>query len=166
MIRLRTTRLMRPILWIAVVALLLAAVGSQLSVTICIGKCCVVEVAACCQLGAGVATDDTCCDSCDDKAPGETAPGEKAPSDDETPLSDPRGGCTPGCCLTMDFDIELAPISVPIELPLTFALALPPTTHSFAPMQAHEVERLRPFDRGPPRVDQSTALRVCTVLLI
>ena len=166
MISLRTTRLMRPILWIAVVALLLAAVGSQLSVTTCIGKCCVVEVAACCQLGASVATDDTCCGYCDEKAPDEKAPGEKAPSDDETPLSDPRGGCTPGCCLTMDLDIELAPISVPIELPQTFALALPPTTHSFAPMQAHEVERLRPFDRGPPRVDQSTALRVCTVLLI
>lgn len=143
------------------VALLLAAAGSQLSITTCIGKCCVVEVAACCQLEAGVATDDTCCGCCDDKAPG-----EKSPSDDETPLSDPRGGCTPGCCLTMDFDIELAPISVPIELPLTFALALPPTTHSFAPMQADEVERLRPFDRGPPRVDQSTALRACTVLLI
>jgi len=161
MIRSQTTRHMRPILWIAVVALLLAALGSRVSVTTCIGNCCAIEASSCCLQETNVATDHTCCSHCD-----EDAPGEESPSDDDTPLSDSPNECMPGCCLTMDFDIELAPINEPIELPLTFALALPPTTHLFAPMQAHEAGRLRPFDRGPPRVDQSTALRVCTVLLI
>jgi hypothetical protein len=154
---------MRPILWIAVVALLLAAVGSQLRVTTCVGECCEVETAACCQIETDAITGDACCD-CSDESPSDQ-PGE-APSDDESPLSDPRGGCLPDCCLTMDFDIEMAPIDVPVEVPLTFALALPPAPQSFAPMHVRKFERLRPFDRGPPRVDRSTALRVCTVLLI
>ena len=66
----------------------------------------------------------------------------------------------------MDFDVEIAPIDVPVELPMAFALGLPVTEQCFVPMLAHEDKRLRPFDRGPPRVDRSTALRVCTVLLI
>ncbi|MFT4511582.1 MAG: hypothetical protein ACI89X_003351 [Planctomycetota bacterium] len=156
---------MRPILWIAVVALLLAAVGSQLRVTTCTGECCAVEAAACCQLTTDDATGHECRGCCDDETPNAASPNER-PSDDESPLSEPRGECMPGCCLTMDFDIELAPIDVPVELPLAFALALPPTPQSFAPMLVREAERLRPFDRGPPRVDRSTALRVYTVLLI
>ena len=161
--RLRTARLKRPILWIAVLALLLSAISSQLRVTTCIGDCCASEVTAsevttCSQSQEGPTGTHTSCDCCDESS-------EELPCDDD-PLGESRGACMPGCCLTMDFDIEMAPIDVPVELPLTLALALPPTQQSFAPMPTREFERLRPFDRGPPRIDRSTALRVCTVLLI
>lgn len=156
-----TTRTTRPILWIAVLALLVAAIGSQLRMRTCVGECCELEAvaSACCQLEAAIA-DDGCCGCCDEvdaARDGETDDGESG---------NQRGGCAPGCCLTMDFDVELAPIDVPVELPMAFALALPPLPFALAPAAAREFETLRPFDRGPPRVDRSTALRVCTVLLI
>ena len=180
--RLRTTRLKRPILWIAVLALLLSAIGSQLRVKTCIGECCATETMTCSVSQHDSFAKHACCDCCDETA----QPGEDAPLGDDQPLGDQplgdqptgdqplgdrppgewRDGCTPGCCVTVDFEIEMAPIDVPVELPMVLALALPPIPQSFAPMPAREVLRLRPFDRGPPRIDRSTALRVCTVLLI
>ena len=165
--RLRTTRLKRPILWIAALALLLSAIGSQLRVTTCIGECCAAETTTCSVSQHDPLAKHACCDCCDETA----HPSEESPRDDDQrlgdqPLGESRDGCTPGCCVTVDFEIEMAPIDVPVELPMVLALALPPIPQSFAPMPAREVQRLRPFDRGPPRIDRSTALRVCTVLLI
>ena len=71
-----------------------------------------------------------------------------------------------GCCVTIDFSVEMAPDIAAAKLPpLPFVSCWAPP---MAAAQARVFEAPRPFcfDRGPPRVDARTALRATQVLLI
>ena len=86
--------------------------------------------------------------------------------DAPTPLGEAHGSCAPGCRMVVTFYIELAPIELAGDAAPLPALAFEQATPWCHPMLARQIVRQRPFDRGTPRVDRSTALRACTVLLI
>jgi len=68
--------------------------------------------------------------------------------------------------VTVAFDVELAPIDMIVDMPDMAACMCAVIAPCWQRMLTRTVERQRPFDRGPPRVDRRTALRACTVLLI
>lgn len=149
-----------PILWIALAVLVLAALGNHLTFKTCVGDCC--HDAASMVVAEADTTDGeragdghaACCGCCANNKPGNK-------SEDQA-----RGTCDPGCCITLAFDIEMAPADAVEELPPLPVIAIPVCMTQLARPTPREVRRLRPFDRGPPRIDRCTALRACTVLLI
>jgi hypothetical protein len=164
----RPTSITQPILWVAIIALIAASFGSQLRITKCLGGCAPIAI-SCCTENAPIA-DEGCCSCCSDD---ETDPAQQArpesaaagfPTDQDRSAT--SGSCPSDCCITIAFDTELAPIEMQDNLPNMFALAFLPTTQACLSMPARVVVRPRLFDRGPPRVDESTALRACTLLLI
>jgi len=158
-----TSRQPKTILWIAAIALLLTALGNQMRLQTCVGECNATAVVSCCDAGpstTGDAVEQACCGCCDGLP---SLHGGDAPAGD---LPDSLfGACKSGCCITVAFDIELAPFALPSHHAPTAALPHP-TPSGCLPCLVREVVRTRPFDRGPPRVDRRTALRACVVLLI
>ena len=160
-----TSQRSRTVLWAAALVLLLAAIGNRLSLSTCVGECCDVEVASCCAT-SDVATptdgeDHGCCSCCETELTTHkdtTPPGE-------TPGS-PSGGCHPKCGLQIAIAIEMAPFAVSVPQPIPAPMLLAPALPGCQASLVRTVARTRPFDRGPPRTDQRTALRACVVLLI
>ncbi|MCK5940565.1 MAG: hypothetical protein KAI24_01250, partial [Planctomycetes bacterium] len=94
-----------------------------------------------------------CCCCCDDDG--------EPPRDD-----DDDGACGTGCCITIAFDVDLAPTVVADDLPIPAMLPCGWPVAPRAPPLVREAERRSTCDGGPPRVDRRTALRATTVLLI
>ena len=154
--------LARAILWIALIALLVAGLASGLHIKACVGSCCAVAAIDSCDAPATDArthrteSGGCCCcaDASDERRDG-------APDPDQV-----RGACSPGCCITIAFDTELAPCDVPrAEMPFAAIAAGDDVAPAFG-RDPEPLVRLRPFDRGPPRIDARTRLRASTVLLI
>jgi hypothetical protein len=158
-----TNRQPQTILWIALVVLALAALGNHMTLKTCVGECCAVEAMSCCEdelsVPAGTAKE-SCCSRC----------GTHNDAADETPRGDEpdfaTGACAPGCCITVAFDVDMAPIAAPVQLPTLATHAPAPALPACLPTPARQAVRERPFDRGPPRIDRRTALRAYVVLLI
>jgi hypothetical protein len=148
-------------------ALFLAGLAGGAHIKACVGSCCAdVAAADSCHAPATQAgADDTnsggCC--CCAKAGGE----RRGTDRDGTPEPDQvRGTCGPGCCITIAFDTELAPCDAKrTEMPLAAIGAGDDVAPAFG-RDPEPLARLRPFDRGPPRVDALTRLRATTLLLI
>jgi len=156
-----TTGAARSTLWVTLIALLLVAMTSQVRVRTCIGDCsdtAATLASACCEGPQLLVVDDEscdCCGCCDESEP-----------QGEEPCEDGAGDCEGGCCITIAFDVDMAPNVDVAKLP-----AMLPAICWIAPLPQPEVrvlESARPFyfDRGPPRIDGRTALRATTVLLI
>lgn len=175
--------LTRAILWMALLALVLGVIGSQVRISKCTTDCCVVAVSSCCEADASHDTTTTsslgsgtrCCGCCDHPVPQQraaqdsshdSAANEQRKHETPWPQGDARGTCPPGCQVVVSFDLELAPLDVPDAPTHLPALVFAPADSRCPPAIARAVVRQRPFDRGPPRVDRCTALRACTVLLI
>ena len=143
-------RATRPASWVALLALLLVALTGTVELRTCSGSCEAAPAAASCCVDADASND--CCGCCE-------SPAERpAPADDEDGDS--------GCCTTVDFDVDQAPSSAATKFS-----APTPEICWIAPLPAlatRVYESARPFnfDRGPPRVDERTALRATQVLLI
>ena len=155
MIDLTRQRASRQTLWVTLLALLLVAMTSTVEVQTCVGACGepVAVERACCSNEPAPDLDASCCGCCDE-------PADEAPSDRE---DDEDEG---GCCVTIDFDLEQAPTPTvgKLRLPTPAVCWLEPL-----PTPAAQIfGAARPFyyDRGPPRIDQRTALRATQVLLI
>lgn len=164
----QSTSIARPILWVAIVALIAASLGSQLRITKCLGEC--TSVASSCCTPKTPLVDEACCGCCtDDEAvdtehvrPTDSVAGFPADHDPGATV----GNCPSDCCITIAFDSELAPINMQVNMPDMFSMAFLPFAQTCLPMPARVVMRPRLFDRGPPRVDKCTAMRACTLLLI
>ena len=148
-------------LLLAAFAVLLASFVDGLRLRTCLGDCCAVVEADCCS----TASSDAHAPCCDHHCCGTTA---ESPADDDDPERSPDETdptCSPGCCATITFDVELAPSDAGCELP-----PLPPPamwmTGWPTARSAPAVPVPWPIQRGPPRVDRRTELRACTVLLI
>ena len=151
-----TTSAVRPTLWVTLIALLLVALTSQVRVRTCVGECAEPVEQTCCVAEPADA-GDACCGCCED---GEEAP---TPSGGD---GEGAGGCDGGCCITIAFDVDMAPSVDVAKLPTML-----PAICWIAPLPQPAVRVLqsaRPFyfDRGPPRIDGRTALRATQVLLI
>ena len=98
----------RSILWVTLTALLLVALTSRMEVRTCLGDCQpTVATDSCCAAPSGdveSTVDDGCCGCCDEGSP-ERAPGDDEPGDD----GDGAGGREGGCCVTIAFDVDMAP---------------------------------------------------------
>ena len=146
----------QPILWIAMFALVLMALGNHMRIKACTGQCGAVIASQCCSTEIDVAAPSESCCCCSDT----TGDLEGEPEDEA------RSSCPIGCCFTLSFDIDIAPVCVPADGPHLTAQTLPPTPTGLPKLDVRRAAFQRPFDRGPPRVDRCSAMRACTVLLI
>ena len=140
-------------------AMLAAAFAGKVRMQACTGACCSVAATA----DTALPHDDGACSECSSCCCEQQAAPERAEDEDDDGA---RGRCGPGCCVTIACEIELMPASrATFELP-SFDLAVAPAPPLLPRLARRAPVRLRPFERGPPRIDGRTALRSCTVLLI
>jgi hypothetical protein len=158
-----SARATKATLWVTLVALLLVTMTSGAELRTCLGMCHAAADAAtttsCCAVsdaedGSALDSPASCCGCCDHDGEDEDLGGGGADA--------PAGGC----CVTIAFDVELAPSGAAAEVCLDAPAAV--WTELCAPPNARVAEAARPshYDRGPPRVDGRTALRATLVLLI
>jgi len=164
-----STNRAQPILWITLVALLLVAMTTGAQLRTCLGACqdgapedrtAPAAAASCCASNEDANEDvaSSCCGCCEGS--GDSEEGGTGEGDDGA------GAPAGGCCVTLAFDVELAPSEAPTELRVGVPAAC--WVARTAPPMVRVFEQPRPFcfDRGPPRIDGRTALRATQVLLI
>ena len=164
-----TTRTTKTTLWVTLVALLLVAMTTGAQLRTCLGACqdgaregrtAQAAASSCCASNEDANEDvaSSCCGCCEgsgDSEEGGTGEGE-----------DGAGAPAGGCCVTLAFDVELAPSGAPTELRVGVPAACWVARTAPPMMRAFEQPRPFCFDRGPPRIDGRTALRATQVLLI
>lgn len=148
-------------------AVLLAAVGDGMRFVRCIGSCCGVDApaleqvvrAGCCGDEVHVApTERVGCGCCAERPHGAGVPDgfDQKGDDDESP----------DCCVELTFALDPAPSADKAPVPDPGPLLFVQDFVVRVPVDACVPAYVRPFDRGPPRIDARTSLRACTVLLI
>ena len=160
---LRTARRARPITWITLIGLLLLAVAGRIEVRTCLGTCSEArptEQASCCSTSdEAPAQEISCCGCCDDEGrSGKSDGGDSDGGDSE--------GRDSGCCSTVHIEVDQAPSSSPVQVPLATLCLCWVAPAPAAASCAHAATGPHRFERGPPRVDAGLVLRATQVLLI
>jgi hypothetical protein len=145
--------------WVVLTALMLVfclGLSSRSHFVVCTGKCC-----------ARATANPVLRDHCDSCCCREHAHAKHSDARGQEPgPGSQRRACLPGCCVDLAFDVELAPAprAVTEHVPNVAAIEPAPVCHD-VPTRSWP-QWVWPHDTGPPRIDQRTALRASTVLLL